>query len=285
MSALKYFPLAAALLPAVISAQGSAKRPLVIGVLSYESGESSAVDSTSRAAERGLALGIGEARQTARLFGRDVQEKRIVVKRTDDPARAAKVMARTTMISALMVTNPELIPAAESMARAGYAVVVMRTLPSSAPLDCSKFVLAVFPPTTELKSAELWHPSLERFGALELNDRFRSRWKTGMTSAAWAAWVAVKILSEASLRKQSVEPFLILDYITTSEFDGHKGWPLTFRAEDHFLRQPIYMVSAGNDSKVTEELPRGSRSETQSASQVLDAILPAHPNPACGAQR
>jgi len=308
MSALKYFHFATALLPAVICAQGSAKRPLVIGVLSYESGESSAADSTSRAAERGLQLGIEEAQQTARLFGRDVREKRVVIKRTDDAARAARVMARTTMMSALIVTNPELIPAAESVGRVGYAVVVMRTLPSAAPLDCSKFVFAVYPPDTDLHSlrnrweaggryatrtvdslglpvAALWHSSLERFGALELNDRYRARWKTGMTSEAWAAWVAVKILSEASLRKQSVEPFLILDYITKSEFDGHKGWPLTFRAEDHFLRQPIYMVSAGADSKVAEELPRGSRSETQSASQVLDAILPPHVDAACGAQR
>ena len=192
-------------------------------------------------------------------------------------------MARTTMMSALLVTNPELIAAAESVRPAGYAVIVMRTLPSLAALRCSDFTFAVYPDVSD--SLALWHSSLERFGALELNDRYRSRWKTGMSSAAWASWVAIKILSEASLRTQSVEPFLLLDYIRKSEFDGHKGWPLTFRSEDHVLRQPFYVISPGASSKVRAELPSGGRSETESAAQVLDRILPPHADPRCAKTR
>src|SRR4051812_4201643 len=69
-------------------------KTLVIGILSYESGESTAPDSVSRNAERGLAMGIEEARETARLFGRDVRESRTVIKRGDDAAKAARIMAR-----------------------------------------------------------------------------------------------------------------------------------------------------------------------------------------------
>lgn len=275
----------------------TAARPLVIGVLSYEKDESSAPDSISRNAERGLALGFEEARQTARLFGRDVEEKRVVIARTDDAGRAARAMARTAKISALIATNPELLPAAESLPRRGYSLIVVRVVLSPAPLECSKFTFAVFPPSRLLDevfgassaggpvTTTLWNSSLERFGALELNDRFRARWKTGMTGEAWAAWVAVKILSEASLRRESAAPLRILDYITKSEFDGHKGWPLTFRAGDHILRQPIYSVSVGSTSRVEQELPRGPRSQTQSAAATLDLILKPRSDPACSTNK
>jgi hypothetical protein len=101
-----------------------------------------------------------------------------------------------------------------------------------------------------------------------------------MTGEAWAMWAAVKIVSEASLRTRSVEPFIILDYIKKSEFDGHKGWPLTFRAADHLLRQPIYIV-VPPDLRVRDELPGGGRSETESAAEILDSILPASPGASC----
>src|SRR4051794_29227539 len=42
----------------------------------------------------------------------------------------------------------------------------------------------------------LWHPSLDKFGALELNARFRKRFHTDMNSYAWAAWFAVKVAFE-----------------------------------------------------------------------------------------
>jgi hypothetical protein len=101
-----------------------------------------------------------------------------------------------------------------------------------------------------------------------------------MTGEAWASWIAVKILSEAFLRKQSNEPFALLDYIRGSEFDGHKGWPLTFRPADHLLRQPIYMVSAAR-AKPVGELPSGGRSETESAETILDRVLPPNSKAIC----
>jgi hypothetical protein len=287
-AAVTWFPLSA-------GAQSKPPKPLIIGVLSYETGESSAPDSVSRSAERGLQMGLEEAAETARLFGRSVQEKRVVIKRTDDADRAARVMARTTNMSALIVTNPELLASAERLPGtpgARYPVVVLRTLPSPASLECSSFSFAIYPSASALNSVggragstvALWGPSLERFGALELNDRYRSRWKTGMNSEAWAAWFAVKILSEAALRTRSNEPFVILNYIRKSEFDGHKGWPLTFRPEDHLLRQPLYIVS-DVDSKVREELPNGGRSQTRSAAQVLDGVLPPRAGALCAESR
>jgi hypothetical protein len=79
-----------------------------------------------------------------------------------------------------------------------------------------------------------WHPALTKFGAEQLNQRFEARFGAPMDSRAWAAWAAVKAAAEAALRNTSLERL---------RFDGHKGASLSFRSEDHTLRQPLYVVS------------------------------------------
>ncbi|MFL6292513.1 MAG: ABC transporter substrate-binding protein [Thermoanaerobaculia bacterium] len=81
-----------------------------------------------------------------------------------------------------------------------------------------------------------WHPSLTRFGAEQLNSRFESRFGAPMDSLAWASWLAVMIAAEMALRATPLERL---------RFDGHKGERLSFRPEDHGLRQPLYVVAAG----------------------------------------
>jgi hypothetical protein len=79
-----------------------------------------------------------------------------------------------------------------------------------------------------------WHPSLTRFGAEQLNQRFESRFGSPMDERAWAAWLAVMAAAEAALRNTTLERL---------RFDGHKGARLSFRSEDHTLRQPLYVVA------------------------------------------
>lgn len=126
-------------------------------------------------------------------------------------------------------------------------------------------------------SAALWHPSLERFGAAQLNDRFRARFAGEMDGAAWAGWMAVKVLWEASLRARTVESAGIRAYLErdATQFDGHKGWPLSFRAWDHQLRQPLYLAapSAGNgDTRVVGEVPARRGGEESSSHELLDLL-------------
>ncbi len=46
-----------------------------------------------------------------------------------------------------------------------------------------------------------WHPSLARFGAEQLNQRYRERFgAAGMEPLAWTSWMAVKAAAEAALR-------------------------------------------------------------------------------------
>ena len=93
----------------------------------------------------------------------------------------------------------------------------------------------------------LWHGSLTRFGAAQLNDRFRARFGRAMDGDAWAAWMAVKVATEAALRARDAAPAALAAHLARPgvRFDGHKGTPLSFGATDHQLRQPLYLVRAG----------------------------------------
>jgi branched-chain amino acid transport system substrate-binding protein len=91
----------------------------------------------------------------------------------------------------------------------------------------------------------VWHKSLERYSARELNGRFRRRFEQALDGAAWAAWAAVKIVSEAAVRAGSLEIGPLLDFVETRlAFDGHKGAALSFRESDRELAQPLYIGRA-----------------------------------------
>ena len=122
-------------------------------------------------------------------------------------------------------------------------------------------------------AVELWHASLERYGAAQLNDRFAARFSRPMTSLAWAGWMAVKVAWETSLRAQSVEPAKLLAVLRKEEtrFDGHKGAPLSFRKWDNQLRQPVYaVVPDGTRGRVVAEFPDVGRNNEESIRQQLD---------------
>ncbi|HJP84784.1 MAG TPA: hypothetical protein VJ852_02240 [Gemmatimonadaceae bacterium] len=138
----------------------------------------------------------------------------------------------------------------------------------------------------------MWSPSLSRYGASQINDRYRVKYNAPMDAGAWAGWVAVKIASEAALRTQSSNPAAILSYLEapTTTFDGHKGWPLSFRRTDHQLRQPLYVLSGGSPGAraSVRDVPElrtiaGGSSAPANAEQALDALM-AKSAPRCGWQ-
>jgi ABC transporter substrate binding protein (PQQ-dependent alcohol dehydrogenase system) len=92
-----------------------------------------------------------------------------------------------------------------------------------------------------------------------------------MSAPAWAGWFAVKALWEASLRAGSLEPSRLGEYLArpATRFDGHKGWPLSFRPWDHQLRQPMYLVRG---ERLLGEVPTRSAPDEASSSQQLDRL-------------
>lgn len=143
---------------------------------------------------------------------------------------------------------------------------------------CGSFTFHVAPSDAMLRDAlaqsgrgdraspTAWDASLVRFGADSLNQRFRAGFGRPMTAEAWTAWFAVKVLWESSLRAKSSSGVAIRDYLQrdATQFDGHKGWPLSFRAWDHQLRQPLYVLEPtanGGDARVIAELPVAGATE------------------------
>jgi len=104
----------------------------------------------------------------------------------------------------------------------------------------------------------LWDAKLERYGAAQLNDRYRAFAKQPMDDFAWAGWFAVKVAWESFARGSRD--------LTSVEFDGHKGAQLSFRSWDHQLRQPLYAVGAR-----VADVPDIARSPLPSR-QLLDTL-------------
>jgi ABC transporter substrate binding protein (PQQ-dependent alcohol dehydrogenase system) len=93
--------------------------------------------------------------------------------------------------------------------------------------------------------SEGWHASWERYGAPQLNRRFKKSAERWMTSTDWAAWIATKAIIEVALkdpdaskhRRALRSPDLVLD--------GFKGARLSFRPWDQQLRQPVFLAHGG----------------------------------------
>ena len=207
----------------------------------------------------GIDQGLDEATRAASLLGHTVQ----VVARADSIAGATELVRRERPSAILCAA------AAEDIVELGGECASLSTpLFNLAAADdslrndrCARFTFHVCASDAMRESArravadssarpdttiEIWHPRLERFGAAQLNDRFRSRFHRSMDSLAWAGWFAVKAASEASLRARATDGSAIGAYLEreTAQFDGQKGVPLSFRPWDHQLRQPLYAVGA-----------------------------------------
>lgn len=83
-----------------------------------------------------------------------------------------------------------------------------------------------------------WHPSFDRYGAADVNERFTRQFHRPMTSDAWHGWVAVKAFTEAVVRG---DPAALCHALETLRFDGHKGALLTFDAQGR-LEQPLLLM-------------------------------------------
>ncbi|MGE0117807.1 MAG: ABC transporter substrate-binding protein [Dongiaceae bacterium] len=90
-----------------------------------------------------------------------------------------------------------------------------------------------------------WHRSQEQWGATQMQNRFTrfaGRW---MTERDYAAWVAVRSISEATTRTSKTDRASVDAYIRGADFGaaGFKGQKLTYREWDGQLRQPILLAT------------------------------------------
>ncbi len=93
-------------------------------------------------------------------------------------------------------------------------------------------------------SALTWSPVIEQWGAAQLQSRFAEQHARPMGSQDYAAWAAVRALGEAVTRTDAADPATLRAYLLSDAFElaGFKGRPLTFRAWNGQLRQPIALA-------------------------------------------
>lgn len=90
-----------------------------------------------------------------------------------------------------------------------------------------------------------WHWTFERYGAPQLNQRFRRLADRDMTSGDWAAWVAVKVFAEAVVKTESAERAAVQQMLRSADLsvDLYKGVRGNFRDWNGQLRQPILLAT------------------------------------------
>lgn len=91
-----------------------------------------------------------------------------------------------------------------------------------------------------------WHRSLEQWGAIQLQNRFRELARRPMEARDYAAWVAARAIGEAATRTRSEDPAAIEAVIRSPDFElaAFKGRKLSFRDWDGQLRQPVPLTTA-----------------------------------------
>jgi ABC transporter substrate binding protein (PQQ-dependent alcohol dehydrogenase system) len=93
--------------------------------------------------------------------------------------------------------------------------------------------------------ARAWHWTFERYGAPQLNQRFRRLSGRGMESEDWAAWAAVRAAIEGVQRVGRADPGAVAAFVRSAamSLDLYKGVPGSFRDWDGQLRQPILLAT------------------------------------------
>jgi len=89
-----------------------------------------------------------------------------------------------------------------------------------------------------------WHRSQEQWGATQMQNRFTKFAGRWMTERDYAAWLAVRSISEATTRTNKTDYASVNAYIRGPDFGvaGFKGQKLTFRDWDGQLRQPVLLT-------------------------------------------
>ena len=230
----------------------------------------------------GLELGLDEARHAAGLFGGTIVDMPVasperiddtlsaIVGAEDETATIAwtrRAAAAKTIYMNVGCTSDRL--RGEQCSRAAFHVV---------PSDAMARDAARAASDASTTHAESWEGTLTRFGADTLNQRFLTRFHEPMSSGAWNAWFAVKAIWESALRQKSGASQRIAEYLArdTTQFDGHKGTPLSFRSWDHQLRQPLYLLVAGAPRQIPEV------TGDQSVRDALDRLGASTRTSSCG---
>ena len=210
-------------------------------------------DAEDGAIARGAAMGAEEMMRTTTLLG-----ARFVLHRVAATSANVSLDLRAPAFIVLDIATSQACAVSRRFA-GQQGVVVLNARVDSGGCETPPLRLRLPPHQRETLLAEAgspgsrveeWHPSLQRFGAQELNERYERWAHAPMSAESWAGWFATKVAAEATLRLPRVTRQALVgpDAVT---FDGHKGSPLRFDASG-VLQQPVYLIDASG--KIIKEI-------------------------------
>lgn len=95
-------------------------------------------------------------------------------------------------------------------------------------------------------TAVSWHPAIEQWGAVQLQNRFYEGYARAMNEDDYNGWLAVRALAESVTRTGDNDPDSLYAYLISDKFElaAFKGRKLTFRQWNGQLRQPVPLTQA-----------------------------------------
>ncbi|MFG1365799.1 ABC transporter substrate-binding protein [Xanthobacter versatilis] len=97
---------------------------------------------------------------------------------------------------------------------------------------------------TQGLTASTWHPAQDAWGSAQLQSRFLRSASRTMRPADYQAWVAARMIGEATTRTKSADPATLAAFLRTPDFSlaAFKGVPVSIRPWDQQLRQPLLIA-------------------------------------------
>jgi ABC transporter substrate binding protein (PQQ-dependent alcohol dehydrogenase system) len=88
-----------------------------------------------------------------------------------------------------------------------------------------------------------WDPAHEQWGAHQLQNRFTTSFRRSMNARDNGAWLAMRMIGEATTRMSANTPEKLRDFMLSKDFSiaAFKGVRLTLRPWNQQLRQPILL--------------------------------------------
>ena len=100
---------------------------------------------------------------------------------------------------------------------------------------------------TQGLSPAAWGRPVEAWAAVQLQGRFRKLAGRAMRPVDYAGWLAVHAVGEAAVQGRTGDPAAVRTLMLAPKFEvgGFKGRPLSFRAWNGQLRQPVFLLWPG----------------------------------------
>ncbi|MFG1330487.1 ABC transporter substrate-binding protein [Xanthobacter autotrophicus] len=97
---------------------------------------------------------------------------------------------------------------------------------------------------TQGLTAATWHPAQDAYGSAQLQSRFLRSASRTMRPVDYQAWVAARMIGEATTRTKSADPATLAKFMRTPDFSlaAFKGVPVSIRPWDQQLRQPLLIA-------------------------------------------